>query len=198
MNKRLSRITSIFSISLVTAAMFSVSAASSTATAEAPVETAQVLQYPEVHAKAVEIKASAVNLPREYRLAISKKAKDKSGYEVSLYRGKFYYKDQESFRKCVMDRESNFTYTAASRVSSAQGAYQFLDNYWRDGLVYMMIRESKKHDHGLEKRLKRLFDKPIHRWNRYYQDRAFFTALNYNGKWSGKKHWNATVPGTGC
>lgn len=205
MNKRLTRIASISSISFIAAAMFSVSAASSTTPSEAPepvkgpvteeaVELAVLSDYPDVQTK----KAKSAPMPREYRAAVSKDAKDLKGYEKSLYRGKFYYKDQESFRKCVMDRESNFRYKAANSRSSARGAYQFLDNHWRDGLVHMMIKESKKKDHGLEKRLKRLFDKPIHRWNRYYQDRAFFTALNYNGKWSGKKHWNATVPGTGC
>lgn len=131
-------------------------------------------------------------------MAISPDAQDLRGYEKSLYRGKYYHKDQERFRQCVMKRESHHNYKAANRSSSARGAYQFLDNNWRDGLVHMMIKESKKKDHGLEKKMKKLFDKPIHKWNRYWQDRAFFTALNYNGKWSGKKHWKATVPGTGC
>jgi hypothetical protein len=198
MNKRLSRITSTFSISLLVAAMFSVSAAFPTATAETPAESAQSTDYPEILAKRAEVSLSTIRLPREYRMAISEKAEDRSGYEESLYRGKFYYKDQEDFRWCVMKRESHHNYRAANSESSARGAYQFLDNKWRDGLVYMMLRESKKHDHGLEDRLKRLFDKPIHAWNRYFQDRAFFTALNYNGKWSGRKHWNATVPGTSC
>lgn len=145
-----------------------------------------------------EMKVRSAPMPREYRVAVSPDAQDLKGYEKSLYRGKYYHKDQESWRKCVMDRESNFRYTAANSRSSARGAYQFLDNNWRDGLVHMMLKESKKKDHGLEKKLKKLFDKPIHKWNRYFQDRAFFTALNYNGKWSGKKHWKATVPGTGC
>lgn len=182
--------------------MFSVSSASFVTYAENPkapateeaVELAVLSEYPDVEV----MKGKSARMPREYRAAISKDAKKLKGYKKSLYRGKHYYKDQEHFRQCVMKRESHHNYRAANRSSSARGAYQFLDNHWRDGLVHMMIKESKKKDHGLEKRLKRLFDKPIHKWNRYYQDRAFFTALNYNGKWSGKKHWNATVPGTGC
>jgi hypothetical protein len=198
MSKRLSRITSIFSISLLTAAMFSVSSATSTAIAESPVapKPVAVVEYPDLQAKSA--KVGRVNLPREYRAAFSKDAKDKYGYEESLYRGKYYYSDQENFRMCVMDRESNFSYVAANSTSSARGAYQFLDNAWRDGLVHMMLKESRKHEHGLGEKLQTLFDKPIHQWNRYFQDRAFFTALNYSGKWSGKKHWNATVPGTSC
>ena len=134
----------------------------------------------------------------EFQAAVTKQAKDLKGYEKSLYRGKYYYKGQESWRKCVMRRESNFRYKAKNRSSSASGAYQFLDNSWRDGLVWMMIKESKKTDDGLDPYLRDLFDVHITQWNRYFQDRAFFTALNFEGKWAGKKHWNATVPGTSC
>ena len=134
----------------------------------------------------------------EFQAAVTKQAKDLKGYEKSLYRGKYYYKGQESWRKCVMKRESNYRYKAKNRSSSASGAYQFLDNNWRDGLVWMMIKESKKTDDNLDPYLRDLFDVHITQWNRYFQDRAFFTALNFEGKWAGKKHWNATVPGTGC
>ena len=134
----------------------------------------------------------------EFQAAVTKQAKDLKGYEKSLYRGKYYYKGQESWRRCVMKRESNYRYKAKNRSSSASGAYQFLDNNWRDGLVWMMIKESKKTDDDLDPYLRDLFDVHITQWNRYFQDRAFFTALNFEGKWAGKKHWNATVSGTGC
>lgn len=137
-------------------------------------------------------------LSAEASRALSPKADDLHGYEKSLYRGKYYRSDQESFRRCVMDRESNHTYTAANSSSSARGAYQFLDNAWRDGLVYMMIKETKKTDDGLGSQIRDLRHKPIHKWDRYFQDRAFFTAMNIRGPWSGKHHWNATVPGTSC
>lgn len=134
----------------------------------------------------------------EFRTAVSQQAKDLKGYERSIYKGKHYRKKQESFRKCVMKRESNYRYKAKNRVSTASGAYQFLDSQWRSGLVHMMIKESKKTDDGLIKKAKKLHNKPIKTWDRYWQDRAFFTAMNINGDWSGKKHWRATVPGTGC
>lgn len=202
------RLAGITSISLLTAALvFSTASADiSSVTNSSPgspvqstegVELAVLNEYPNEQ-KIVSSKAAKPAMHKEYRQAISEDAQDLKGYEKSLYRGKYYSKDQESWRKCVMDRESNFRYKAANSRSSARGAYQFLDNNWREGLVHMMIKESKKKDHGLEKKMRKLFEKPIHRWNRYYQDRAFFTALNYSGKWSGKKHWNATVPGTGC
>ena len=123
------------------------------------------------------------------------------GYKKSVYRGKFYYSDQESFRKCVMDRESNFTYGARNGAgSSAAGAYQFLDRSWREGLAHMIFHELKK-DYGVvvAKQIRtKLMKTPINKWSREMQDRGFFTALNYEGKWDGKHHWNATVPGTSC
>ena len=117
-------------------------------------------------------------IPDEFIRAKSPDAADLQGYEKSLYRGKYYNKSQEGFRKCVMRRESNFRYKAANKSSSARGAYQFLDSKWRDGLVHMMKKESKKTGDLLSVEANGLFDKKIHKWDRYWQDRAFFTALN--------------------
>jgi muramidase (phage lysozyme) len=124
------------------------------------------------------------------------------GYKKSVYRGKFYRANQEHYRKCVMQRESNHTYGARNHpsVSSAAGAYQFLDKSWRPGLAHMIFPELKK-DYGKQLAVairKELIKTPIEKWSREMQDRGFFTVLNYNGNWSGKKHWNMTVPGTGC
>lgn len=134
----------------------------------------------------------------EYATAVSKDAKDRRGYERSLYRGEHYRASQEAFRRCVSKRESNHNYRAANKSSSARGAYQFLDNNWREPLVGMMVKESKRTGDGLVSRIRDLRGKPIHKWNRYYQDRAFYTALNIEGTGSGRKHWAATVPGTSC
>ena len=131
----------------------------------------------------------------EARRAFSHQAKDREGWMPSLYRGIWWDAKWKDIRRCIMDRESNFRYKAANPTSSARGAYQFLDNNWRDGLVWMMLKESKKTGDGLSGEIKKLRDKPIHKWSRYYQDRAFYTALRH-GK--GLHHWNATVPGTGC
>jgi hypothetical protein len=126
------------------------------------------------------------------------------GYAPSVYQGKYYRASQEPFRECVMWRESRHRYGARNKSgSSAAGAYQFLDNTWRKrsgSLPWMMHAENKKvYGTAQAKRiLNVLRAAPIERWGRAWQDQAFFTALNYNGMWSGKKHWNATVPGTGC
>lgn len=127
-----------------------------------------------------------VKVHREYRAAKSKDAKDMKGFKPSLYRGKWYTPKSERMRKCIMDRESSFSYHAANPISSARGAYQFLDNNWRGGLVHMFIAESKKTKDGLVDEAKKLRGKPIHKWSRYWQDRAFFTAWRYG---DGKHHW---------
>jgi len=81
-----------------------------------------------------------------------------------------------------MYHESRYNYKAENKTSSARGAYQFLDLQWRDGLVWMMLDEG-----GNTKEIKSLRDIPINEWNRYYQDRAFFTAWRHG---EGKKHWS--------
>ncbi len=122
--------------------------------------------------------------------ANSAAAADRKGYEPSLYRGDWYTPKAESCRKAIMRRESSFFYRAQNPTSSAQGAYQFLDNKWRDGLVWMMLDESKKNKDGLGKEIRSLRDKPIKKWDRYFQDRAFYTAWRFG---EGASHW-APIP----
>ena len=104
------------------------------------------------------------------------------GYAESSYQGKWYSPQWEDERKCIMYHESRYNYKAANSTSSARGAYQFLDLQWRDGLVWMMLDEG-----GNKKEIRSLRDIPINEWNRYYQDRAFFTAWRHG---EGKKHWS--------
>lgn len=147
-----------------------------------------------VYAKSAPTAAATVAfISQEHRAASSVLADDMKGYKPSLYRGKWYDIRWEDSRKCIMSRESHFSYRAANRSSTARGAYQFLDSQWRDGLVYMMLKESKETKDGLIKEIKTLFDKPIHSWSRYYQDRAFFTAWRHG---DGKHHWH--YPGHNC
>lgn len=122
----------------------------------------------------------------EVSVATSVAAKDMSGYEKSLYTGHWYQKSAEPTRKCIMQRESHFHYHTANPVSSARGAYQFLDNSWRQPLVWMMLEESRENRDGLVDEIKALRNKPINHWNRYYQDRAFWTAWRFG---EGAKHW---------
>ena len=134
-----------------------------------------------------------VYVSAEHRAAKSLVALDWMGYQPSLYRGKWYSARWEQTRECIMYRESRHNYRAANKRSSARGAYQFLDRQWRDGLVWMMLDESKETKDGLRKQIRQLRSKPIHAWSRYFQDRAFFTAWR-NG--AGKKHW--ALQGSRC
>lgn len=195
MNKRITRLAGVLSIALI---MGTATPAVAVESRVAPMPAEKVLSIDLAPRIAVSVATPTVRVSKEFRRAHSKNAADMSGYEPSMYHGIFYRPKQEKFRKCVMSRESNFHYRSANKASSARGAYQFLDRAWRDGLVHMMIKESKKTKDGLLPNLNRMFHKPIHQWSRYFQDRAWFTAMNYNGNWSGKKHWNATVPGTSC
>ena len=128
--------------------------------------------------------ASAMTV--EQRAANSPAAKALKGYKPSIYRGIWYSPRHEPYRECVMYRESRHNYRAANRTSSARGAYQFLDRSWRISLTHMMIAESRKTSDGLIKEARELRSKPIHHWNRYWQDRAFWTAFRFG---AGKKHW---------
>lgn len=197
--KRITRKASTLSIALLFSAVATLGVATAEDTSSPPVlpiGVTQTLTITSIKHQTLAPKKSPVH--SEFRSATSKNAKNWKGYQRSMYSGKYYHKDQEHFRECVMYRESRYNYRAANKTSSARGAYQFLDRSWREGLIYMMIKESKKNNDGLIPRMKKLRTKPIQKWNRYYQDRAFFTAMNINGKWSGKHHWRFTVPGTGC
>lgn len=120
-------------------------------------------------------------------------AQSTTGIHQSLYTGKWYSPRHDDFRRCILHRESRGDYRAANSRSSARGAYQFLDRQWRDGLVWMMIKEEKRTDGHRLREIRSLFDKPIHHWNRYYQDRAFWTAFR---KGDGAHHWH--YPGSPC
>ena len=139
------------------------------------------------------ITVSSMIVPAERRAAFHPNAKDMQGWEKSMYRGIWFDPTAWNERKCIMQRESHFNYRAKNRTSSASGAYQFLDRQWRDGLVWMMLDESKETKDGLRSEIKKLRHKPITKWSRYFQDRAFYTAWRF-GK--GAHHW--FHPGIRC
>lgn len=117
---------------------------------------------------------------------VETRASDMRGIEPSLYKGKWFNPKHEGTRRCIIQRESRGNYRAANKSSSARGAYQFLDSQWRDGLVWMMLDEEPKGS-PLRDEIKALRDTPIHKWNRYFQDRAFWTAYRHG---QGSHHWH--------
>ena len=132
-------------------------------------------------------------LPRspEFAAAHSRLARDLHGALPSLYRGRYYLAAQETFRRCVAQREGRFTYNVIGGGGGLyQTTYQFRDGAWRRGLTFMMASESRITHDGLRAEARALIRKPMAQWGRYWIDRAFYTALNYNGAWSGRHHWD--------
>lgn len=131
----------------------------------------------------------AMKVPADGMTITERVAQSTMGYAESLYKGKWFHKKWEDERKCIMKRESRFNYKAANKSSTARGAYQFLDSQWRESLTHMLMPEHK--DQRAE--VKALRDKPIHKWSRYWQDAAFYTAWRHG---EGKHHWY--YPGSRC
>ena len=125
----------------------------------------------------------------------SKKSKDMKGYEPSLYRGKWFMPKKEHRRRCIMDRESNNLYRAVSAGGKYRGAYQ-MNRALAIGATHMMMKEVRKEmgKPGV-RALKGLREIPTQQWNRYWQDRAFWTIWR---KGKGAFHWRHTIPGTRC
>ena len=108
----------------------------------------------------------------------------------SKYLGKHWTPELADCREAIMRRESSFNYRAANPVSSARGAYQFLDRSWRESLVHMLRPEIKRDYPHRRETLESLTEKPIHKWPAFYQDAAFYTVVV---KHDGINHW-APVP----
>jgi hypothetical protein len=135
-------------------------------------------------AKAPAVDSTTSGSGRELDLARGSRANDLMGWQPSLYQGKWFVAGKEDVRKCIMDRESNFNYRADG--GPYDGAYQMSGDLSR-GVTYMMAREVKG-EMGAEGLaiLTALRSLPASKWNRYWQDRAFWTIW-HNGDGAG--HW---------
>jgi hypothetical protein len=132
-------------------------------------------------------------LDRGARLAIelshalgSAEAQDMRGFQPSLYQGKWFMPKKEDVRRCIMDREANNDYRAVSAGGLYRGAYQ-MNRRLAIGATHMMMPEVRRElgDSGVEM-LKHLRKLPTQQWNRYWQDRAFWTIWRDG---NGKHHW---------
>lgn len=119
------------------------------------------------------------------------KASDKRGIAPSLYTGKWYSKKAERKRRCIVRKETGGVYTSVSSNGRYRGAYQ-MSRPLAVGATWMMQPEVKK-DFGPQAAavVAKLRKIPTQKWNRYWQDRAFFTIWR-DGK--GRSHW----PLRGC
>ena len=131
---------------------------------------------------------------RKVRIAVetahafgSPESNDRIGFETSLYQGKWFMPAKEGIRKCLSKLESHHHYKAGAG-GYYKGAYQF-SKPLAQGVTWTMQREVKKEMGSAAVDLvQKLRKTPMNQWNRYWQDRAFWTVWR---KGNGKHHWNA-------
>lgn len=119
----------------------------------------------------------------------SRQAADLMGLLPSLYQGKWYVQDREDVRRCIVLRESHANYRASN--GTYHGAYQ-MSSALAVGATWMMQKEVRKEmgDEGVDI-LQALRKITPDKWNRYWQDRAFWTIWRDgegSGHWSGGAH----------
>ena len=114
------------------------------------------------------------------------KAADLHGVADSLYKGKWFSAKAEDNRRCIVRKETGGNYESVSSGGDYRGAYQ-MSRALAVGAAWMMQAEVKK-EFGAEAAaaVDKLRDIPTQKWNRYWQDRAFWTIWR-NG--SGSDHW---------
>lgn len=115
------------------------------------------------------------------------KASDRHGVAASLYTGKWYSKKAERKRRCIVRKETGGNYTSVSSNGRYRGAYQ-MSRSLAVGATWMMQPEVKK-EFGAQAAaaVAKLRKVPTQKWNRYWQDRAFWTIWR-NGH--GRNHWH--------
>jgi hypothetical protein len=139
------------------------------------------------------VDTEAIALDRGARLAVelshalgSQVSQDMRGFETSLYRGKWFMPAKEDRRRCIMDREANNDYRAVSRGGTYRGAYQMTRGL-AVATAKRMAKEVKKELGPEAATVARQLTKiPTQQWNRYWQDRAFWTIWQ---KGKGAFHW---------
>lgn len=111
-----------------------------------------------------------------------------TGLERSAYAGDYYRVHQESFRKCIGQREGRFQYWGTGNSGFYEGTYQMTDALFT-GAAWMIGKELKATYKNWEVIRDKLLDTPGHKWGRFWQDMAFYTVLNWRGDGVGASHW---------
>ena len=113
---------------------------------------------------------------------------NQTGVRGSAYTGKYYRASQETYRKCVGQREGLFQYFGTGSNNYYEGTYQMRDQLFI-GAAWMLSRELKATYANWEVVRAQLLDTPGHKWGRFWQDMAFYTVLNWRGDGVGASHW---------
>jgi hypothetical protein len=108
------------------------------------------------------------------------------GYRLSTYTGDYFDKRFEQYRLCVVQRESGGRYAESS--GGHIGAYQFSYSLAAQALRAMRAEVEESYGAPGLAALDRLSGKPMHTWNRFWQDTAFWTIFAGGRGWS---HWSS-------
>lgn len=164
-------------------AMLSAPAASADEPATAPALTVEAVVATEIAAAAAKLGTRS----KEALFAHGKgSARDMRGVMKSLYRGKWFMPKKEKKRRCIIKRESHGNYRAVSAKGIYRGAYQ-MNRRLAVGATYQMQREvAKEMGPRAAAEVAKLRKIPTQNWNRYWQDRAFWTIWK---KGKGAFHW---------
>lgn len=111
-----------------------------------------------------------------------------TGVRGSAYTGKYYRQHQETFRKCVGEREGRMQYWGTGSMGYYEGTYQMTDALFT-GAAWMIGKELKTTYKNWDVVRAQLLDTPGHKWGRFWQDMAFYTVLNWRGDGVGASHW---------
>ena len=117
-------------------------------------------------------------------------ASDLRGVLPSLYQGKWYVRSVESTRMCIIRRESHAWYTSGH--GPYRGAYQMSKSLAAGAIRAMAPEVAAELGPQGTTILKSLKAKPINAWNRYWQDRAFWTIWR---KGAGAHNWGGSCHG---
>ncbi len=123
-------------------------------------------------------------------VVVAKTDPAQTGIKTSAYKGKFFQKKNEEYRKCVAQREGRGQYWGTGSNGLYQGTYQ-MTKALAIGAAWMMRPElrtmfGKERGETISYILRH---RPAHTWNRYYQDMAFWTVLGWRGDGAGAHHW---------
>jgi len=134
---------------------------------------------------------NARRLAREAALARGNRAAaDLVGYMPSLYQGKWYMPRKEGIRRCIVLRESHANYRVVG-AGTYFGAYQ-MNRGLAISATYIMQKEVRREMGKRAAKLVRALRKTNpNNWNRYWQDRAFWTIWHHGagaGHWGGGSH----------
>lgn len=94
----------------------------------------------------------------------TKVSRSLTGVRPSAYVGRYYRSRHESVRRCIVRRESGGNYRVVSSSGRYRGAYQF-----NAALARSTARKMGRPG---------LVGKPMNRWSRFAQDKAFWIVWN--------------------